>query len=115
MANNIPFQEMGKTVRINVSTSANTVAIVADSPCNQLRIHNGTAAEVFIRCGTTSTSDAAIPVAGTPNYGVILHNNATNIYTAPRLPTQSGGYTFYVSAIVASGNAVIYVTPGEGL
>ena len=64
MANNIPFQEMGKTVRINVSTTANTVAITADSPCNQLRIHNGTAAEVFIRCGTTSTSNVAIPATG---------------------------------------------------
>jgi hypothetical protein len=115
MANNIPFQEMGKTVRINVATSANTVAITADSPCNQLRLHNGTAGDVFIRCGTTSTSDVAIPVAGTPNYGLVLHNNATNIFTAPRIPTTEGGYVFYVSAIVASGNAVVYVTPGEGL
>jgi hypothetical protein len=115
MANNIPFQEMGKTVRINVSTSANTVAITADSPCNQLRIHNGTAAEVFMRCGKTSTSDAAIPIAGTPNYGTVLHNNSTVIFTAPRIATTEGGYIFYVSAIVASGNAVVYVTPGEGL
>jgi len=114
MANNIPFQEMGKTVRINVSTAANTVAVIADSPCNQLRIHNGTGAEVFIRCGTTSTSNVAIPIAGTSNYGTVLHNNATNIFTAPRIATAEGGYTFYVSAIVASGNAVVYVTPGEG-
>jgi hypothetical protein len=103
MANNIAFQEMGKTVRINVSTNANTVAIEADSPCNQLRIHNGTAAEVFI------------PVAGTPNYGMVLHNNATVIVTAPRIATVEGGYTFYVSGIVASSTAILYVTPGEGL
>ena len=115
MANNIAFQEMGKTVRINVTTVANTVAVIADSPCNQLRIHNGTAGEVFIRCGTTSTSNVAIPVAGTPNYGTLLHNNDTAIFTAPRIATTEGGYTFYVSAITASGNATIYVTPGEGL
>ena len=114
MANNIPFQEMGKTVRINATTAANTVAVIADSPCNQLRIHNGTAAEVFIRCGTTSTSNVAIPIAGTPNYGTILHNNSTVVFTAPRIATTEGGYTFYVSAITASGNATVYVTPGEG-
>ena len=115
MANNIAFQEMGKTVRINVSSTANTVAIDADSPCNQLRIHNGTAAEVFVRCVNTSTANAAIPVAGTPAYGMVLHNNATVIVTAPRIATVEGGYTFYVSGIVASSTAVIYVTPGEGM
>ena len=99
MANNIAFQEMGITVRINVATSAN----------------GATAGEVFIRCGTTSTSNVAIPLAGTPNYGTILHNNQTVIFTAPRLPTVEGGYIFYVSAIVATGTATVYVTPGEGL
>ena len=59
MANNIPFQAMGKTTRINVTTAANTVAIISDGPANQLRIHNGTAAEVFVRLGITSTDDAA--------------------------------------------------------
>jgi len=113
MANNIPFQEMGKTVRINTSNVANTVAVIADSPCNQLRIHNGTAAEVFLRLGTTSTSDAAIPIAGTPGYGMVLHNNSTHVFTATRAPSNSGGYVFYVSTISAS-NAVVYVTPGEG-
>jgi len=113
MANNIPFQEMGKSVRINVSTTANTVAVVADSPCSQLRIHNGTAAEVFIRCGTSSTSDAAIPVAGTPGYGVVLHNNLTLIITAPRVPGNATP-VFYVSAIAATGTGIVYVTPGEG-
>jgi pyruvate dehydrogenase E1 component alpha subunit len=45
----LAFQVQGKTTRINVNTSANTVAILSDSPCNQVRIHNGTATEVFIR------------------------------------------------------------------
>jgi len=113
MANNIAFQTQGKTTRINVSTTANTVSILSDSPCNQVRIHNGTAAEVFIRLGTGSTDDAVIPVAGTPAYGTILHNNQTVLFTAPKQSTNVA--SLYVSAIVATGTATIYVTPGEGL
>jgi len=113
MANNIPFQAQGKTTRINVTTTANTVSILSDSPCNQVRIHNGSAAEVFIRLGVASTEDVVIPTAGTPAYGTILHNNQTVIFTAPRQATNTA--SLYVSAIVASGTATVYVTPGEGL
>lgn len=113
MANNIPFQVQGKTTRINVTTTANTVSILADSPCNQVRIHNGTAADVFVRLGTASTEDAVIPVAGTPAYGFVIHNNGTVIMTAPK--QCSNVAALYVSAIVASGTATLYVTPGEGL
>lgn len=113
MANNIPFQTQGKTTRINVTTTANTVSILADSPCNQVRIHNGTAAEVFIRLGTASTDDAVIPVAGTPAYGVVLHNNQTIIVTAPKQATNVA--SLYVSAIAATGTGIVYVTPGEGM
>lgn len=113
MANNIPFQSQGKTTRINVTTSANTVSILSDSPCNQVRIHNGTAAEVFIRLGTASTDDAVIPAAGTPAYGTVLHNNQTVIFTAPKQATNVA--SLYVSAIAATGTGIVYVTPGEGM
>ena len=113
MANNIPFQAQGKTTRINVTTTANTVSILADSPCNQVRIHNGTAAEVFVRLGTGATDDAVIPVAGTPAYGVVLHNNQTIIVTAPKQATNVA--SLYVSAIAATGTGIVYVTPGEGM
>jgi len=112
MANNIPFQAQGKTTRINATTTANTVSILSDSPCNQVRIHNGTAAEVFVRLGTASTDDVVIPVAGTPAYGVVIHNNQTVIFTAPKQATNTA--SLYVSVIVASGTGAIYVTPGEG-
>jgi len=115
MANNIPFQIQGKTTRINVTTTANTVSILSDSPCNQIRVHNGTAAEVFIRIGTTSSDDAVIPVAGTPAYGTILHNNQTVVFTTPKQCANVAGNSIYFSAIVASGSATVYVTPGEGL
>ncbi len=115
MANNIAFQIQGKTTRINVTTAANTVSILADSPCNQLRIHNGTAAEVFIRVGTESTDAAVIPVAGTPAYGTVLHNNQTVVITTPKQCANVAASSIYFSAIVASGTATVYVTPGEGL
>jgi hypothetical protein len=113
MANNIPFQAQGKTTRINVTTTANTVSILADSPCNQVRIHNGTAAEVFIRLGTGATDDAVIPTAGTPAYGFVLHNNQTIIVTAPKQAANVA--SLYVSAIAATGTGIVYVTPGEGM
>lgn len=113
MANNIPFQPMGKSTRINVTTTANTVAVLSDSPANQVRIHNSAATDVFIRFGTNNTEDAVIPTAGTPAYGVTIHNNQTNIFTVPNQASTTA--TLYVSAIVASGTATIYVTPGEGL
>jgi len=113
MANNIPFQPMGKTTRINVTTTANTIAILSDSPANQIRVHNGTGTEVFIRLGISNTDDVVIPTAGTPAYGFIVHNNATNIFTAPKQASNTA--VLYVSAIVASGTATVYVTPGEGL
>ena len=113
MANNIAFQPMGKSTRINVTTTANTVAVLSDSPANQVRVHNATAAEVFLRFGTASTDAVVIPTAGTPAYGFILHNNQTSIFTVPNQASSTA--TLYVSAIVASGTATIYVTPGEGL
>jgi len=115
MANNIAFQVQGKTTRINVTTAANTVSILSDSPCNQLRLHNGTAGEVFFRVSTGSTDDAVIPVAGTPSYGAVLHNNQTLILTAPRQCINVAANSVYVSAIVATGTGIVYVTPGEGM
>lgn len=113
MANNIAFQVNGKTTRINVTTSANTVAILSDSPCNQVRVHNGTAGEVFIRLSNSSTGDVVIPAAGTPSYGTVLHNNTTIILTTPAQSTNTA--TLYLSAIAASGTGIVYATPGEGL
>jgi hypothetical protein len=68
---------------------------------------------VFIRLGTGATDDAVIPVAGTPAYGVVLHNNQTIIVTAPKQATNVA--SLYVSAIAATGTGIVYVTPGEGM
>jgi hypothetical protein len=70
---------------------------------------------VFFRIGTASTDDAVIPVAGTPSYGAILHNNQTIIITAPKQSANTAASSLYVSAIVATGTGIVYVTPGEGM
>ena len=64
---------------------------------------------------TGSTDDAVIPVAGTPAYGAVLHNNQTVILTAPRQCINVAANSVYVSAIVATGTGIVYVTPGEGM
>jgi len=45
-------------------------------------------------------------------YGMVIHNNQTNIFTVPKQATNTA--TLYLSAITISGNAIIYATPGEG-
>jgi hypothetical protein len=114
MANNIAFQPMGKTVYINLPSAgtANTVAINADSPCCQVKIHNGTANDVYLAFSQNSTV-AVIPVAGTPSYGTVLKGNTLAIFTVPQAAPGVITPTLTVSAI-SSGTGNILVTPGEG-
>ena len=114
MANNIAFQPMGQTYRLNLTTTSAEVAVNADSPCNQIRVHNGTAGEVFVRFSATTGQAAAIPASGTPAYGMILHNNSTAVFTVPQAAISAQS-TLYVSGIVASGTGIVYITPGEGM
>jgi len=114
VANNIAFQPMGKTYRLNLTTTSAQVAVNADSPCNQVRIHNGTAGEIFIRFSATTGQAAVIPVSGTPDYGIVVHNNATQVFSVPQAAISAQA-TLYVSGIVASGTGIVYITPGEGL
>ena len=75
---------MGKTYRLNLTTTSAQVAVNADSPCNQARIHNGTAGEVFVRFSATTGQAAVIPVSGAPDYGIVLHNNSTQVFSVPQ-------------------------------
>jgi hypothetical protein len=117
MANQIPFQPMGKSVFISLTANtANTVVITSDSPCSQLLMHNGTANDVYVSFSPTSATAVAavIPVAGTPSYGMLLKGNAVNIRTTPGIATSNTVTTLNVSLISGSAGNV-YVTPGEGL
>lgn len=114
MANNIAFQPMGKTYRLNLTTTSAEVAVNAYTPCNQVRVHNGTASEVAIRFSPTTGNAAAFPVSGTPTDSVVLHNNQTQVFTVPQSSITAQA-TLYVSALVGSGTGYVYITPGEGL
>jgi hypothetical protein len=114
MANNIAFQQMGKTYRLNLTTSSAEVAVNAYTPCNQVRVHNGTAGEVAVRFSATSGNAAAFPVSGTPADSVVIHNNDTQVFTVPQA-SISAQATLYVSGLVGSGTGYVYITPGEGL
>jgi hypothetical protein len=113
MANNIPFQPMGKTYLANVSTSSVEVAINADSPCNQLRIHNDGQTNAHLRFSATSGNAAAVPAVGTPAYGMAMHPNTVEIFTVPQAFNNTTS-TCYVSAI-STGAIQLWITPGEGL
>ena len=114
MANNVRFQPMGLSVRLDAITASSTeVSVNALTPCNQIRVHNG-ANPIAIRFSATTGQAAAFPTAGSPEYGMVMHQNATEIFTVPQaaISTQA---TLYVSAISTSGGSTVYLTPGEGL
>ena len=116
MANNIPFQPMGRTYALAANAIAKTVAINSDSPCNQLHVFNDGAVAIsgFVRFSSATGSNAAIAVAGTPAYGFPVHGQQAKVFTVPQA-YSAGNATLYVSIILASGTGNVYITPGEGL
>jgi hypothetical protein len=116
MANNIAFQPMGKTYALAANAVAQTVAVNADSPCNQLLVFNDSIAAVagYVRFSSASGSNAAIAVAGTPAYGMPLHGQSRDIFTIPQ-SYSAGNNTVYVSIIMTGGTSNVYFTPGEGI
>jgi hypothetical protein len=114
MANNIPFQPMGKTYTANVTATSQEIAINADSPCNQLRIHNDGQLNSFIRFSSASGNAAGVPVVGTPAYGFAMHPGTVEIFTVPQA-FNSNTSTLYVSVISSGTGNQVWITPGEGL
>lgn len=115
MANNIAFSPRGKTVLLTVGTTSSEVAVNADAPCNQVHVHNDSNNEVFLRFAPVTGQAAVIPVSGTANYGIPVHNQSTEVFTVPQA-SISAQATLYVSGIAASGSShLVYITPGEGL
>ena len=109
MANSIAFSP---TANSFVFTAANTAPtpVQVTSPNNtscQYLIQNAGAVTVFMGVGTTSASANTNAVTITANSAAV-----------PLLPGTAQVMTFTPSAFftgVASANAVVYVTPGEGL
>ena len=115
MANNIPFQPMGKTYQVTAGATANTITITADSPVNQYLVvshekTNGTGHPVYVRISATS-ANAALPGANAA-YGIPIPPGAMFVFTGPQC---SSSKTVYFSAIAEDDAPEIYITPGEGL
>lgn len=116
MANNIPFQPMGKTYQVTAnSTSANTITVIADSPVNQFLVvshekTNGTGHPVYVRINATA-ANAAIPSANAA-YGIPIPPGHMFVFSGPQCGPSK---TVYFSAISETGEPEVYITPGEGL
>ena len=116
MANNIPFQPMGKTVKVVVNGSANTQSnvftITADSPCQQYFVANADVnSAVYVWINPTNTFNVALPDNG-PVYVISLPPYAYKVISGPQV-SQSGNV--YARVIGDAANASVYITPGEGL
>jgi hypothetical protein len=101
------FTKLGNTVTFTAATSAPTAVQAASSTLggNQYRIINNGSVTVFLGYGD-SASDAA--------------NAAANVATSvPLLPSTDEILSFRPNAFftgkTASGTAVCYITPGDGL
>jgi len=114
MANNIAFQPMGKTYKIEapVANTAVTISVTADSPCNQYYVSNHQAAGkgCYVRIGTSNVA-AVLPTAS-GEYSMLVPPSTRLVFTGPQCSSST---TVYVSLIGENNDAEIYVTPGEGL
>jgi len=114
MANNIAFQPMGKTYKIEApsANTAVTIAVNADSPSNQYYLSNHHAAGkgCYVRISTSNVA-AVVPTAA-GQYSMLVPPSTRLVFTGPQCSTTK---TVYVSMIGEDNNAEIYVTPGEGL
>lgn len=117
MANNIPFQAMGKTYKANATTISQSFMLTADQNCNQVLVAShentaGTGKPVYIAFGN-STVTVTAPSNGTPEYAFVVPPGSIKTYTVPKQFTQTDG--LYVAFITETSTAECYITPGEGL
>jgi hypothetical protein len=104
------FTKTGNTITFTANVAAPTPVQCSSSTLggNQYRIINNGSVTVFLGYGTTS-SDAS-------NNAVVVSSTGAAF---PLLPNTDEILTFvpnaYFTGITSSGNAVIYITPGDGL
>lgn len=104
------FTKTGNTIAFTAATTAPAPVQCASTTVggNQYRIINNGTVTVFLGYGTTA-SEAS--------------NNAVQVTSSqtafPLLPSTDEILTFvpnaYFTAVTASGTAVVYITPGDGL
>ena len=104
------FTKTGNTITFTANVAAPTPVQCSSSTLggNQYRIINNGSVTVFLGYGTSST-DAS-------NNAVVVNTTGAAF---PLLPNTDEILTFvpnaYFTGITSSGNAVIYITPGDGL
>jgi len=113
MANNIPFQAMGKTYQIQAPTAntAVTIAISSDSPVQQylLATHTDATKPCYVRIATSNVAAQLPNAAG--GYSMLVPPTSRIVITGPQVSPNT---SVYVSLISENNNAECYVTPGEG-
>lgn len=98
--------QIGGTVNFTASTATSNVQLDSGSisAATEYRIYNSGTNTVFVEFGTSAAAAAAVassmPIAG----GVVEYVR----------PPVSAVADYYLAGITSSGNAVVYVTAGEG-
>jgi predicted ABC-class ATPase len=104
------FSKTGNTVTFTASTSAPTPVQCASTTLggNQYRIINAGTSIVFLGYGSTAANATANAVQVTSTQGAF-----------PLLPSTDEILTFmpnaYFTGVTATGSAVVYITPGDGV
>lgn len=109
------FNPYGPTILVAAATSAPTGLQAASSGApqsEQYRVYNAGSTTVFIAFGvdaSSAQSNAVIPTGASSNAknSYPIAPGIPEIFTAPK--------NCFWSAIMASGTASIYITPGMGL
>jgi len=115
MANNIPFQPMGKTVCLipsGANTQSNVVTITANSPCQQYLVTNHTSnASAIVRIEKTNNFNVAIPgEAGAEGFCVAPYSHV--VITGPQTGQTSNSFARVISN---QAGLIVTIVPGEGL
>jgi hypothetical protein len=114
MANNIPFQPMGKTVRVSATTAntqSNVVTITSDSPCQQYYLSNPDQTNnVYVSIRSSNSFNIALPDV-TPDYVIPVPPYSYQVITSVQVSQFAN---VYARVIGDGANATCYITPGEG-
>lgn len=113
MANNIPFQPMGKTYHVTASNASVTnITVNADSPSNQYRLGNHSNQDVYVWISPGSNpTNVGVPTNGSPGYAILVPKTTVCIITGPQCTNTAN---VQVSVISENDGPELYVTPGEG-
>lgn len=114
MANNIPFQPMGKSVCVKsgaANTQSNVFTITADSPCQQYYVTNhDTTHSINVRINSTSSFNIAFPDAD-GQYGLCVPPFGYKVFSGPQVSQSSN---VFARIITTGANVNVTVAPGEG-